>query len=152
MATRSYIGIEVEGIDAVSCFYDGYPKKPYGVGSVLLTHYSSPISVRDLLNEGDITCLGPVIGSKVDPDEYLQNHGHQEQSLFYRRDWGQPRAGNTPVRFATREAFAEYLSNTDARFAYLYTHGEGWIFGSIDAEPGVEWMKLNERALTETKR
>ena len=41
MATRSYIGVEAEGIDAVSCFYDGYPQGPYGVGSVLFEHYPS---------------------------------------------------------------------------------------------------------------
>ena len=142
MSTCSYIAVEAEGIDAVSCFYDGYPQGPYGVGSVLLEHYPSAPDVRGLVNQGNLTCLGPVIGSKVDPDHYLRNHGHEKQSLFYVRDWELPMRENAPVRFATRGDFAVYLSDTDARFAYMYTLEGGWLVGRVCGDAVMEWKVL----------
>ena len=142
MATRSYIAVEAEGIDAVSCFYDGYPQGPCGVGSVLLAHYANAPRVRELVNQGDVACLGPVIGSKVEPDHYLHNHGYEKQALFYARDWELPLSENAPVRFATRSDFAAHLSGTDARFAYLYTLEDGWLVGRVRADAAMEWRVL----------
>ena len=142
MATRSYIGVEVEGIDAVSCFYDGYPQGPYGVGSVLFEHYPSAPRVRELVNQGNVTSLGPEIGSKVDPDHYLKNHGYEQQALFFARDWELPLSENAPVRFATRGEFAAYLSDTDARYAYLYTLEDGWLVGRVGADAAMAWTVL----------
>ena len=88
MATRSYIGVEAEGIDAVSCFYDGYPQGPYGVGSVLFEHYPSAPGCGNWSTRGNVACLGPVIGSKVEPDHYLRNHGYEKQALFCMRETG----------------------------------------------------------------
>ena len=130
MSTRSFIAVEAEGVDAVSCFYDGYPQGPYGVGAVLLKNYPDAPRVRELINQGNVTCLGPVIGSKADPDHYLRNHGYIEQSLFYARDWELSLSENAPVRFATRSDFVAYLGDTDARFAYLYTLEAGWLVGT----------------------
>ena len=142
MATRSFIAVESEGIDAVSCFYDGYPQGPYGVGSVLLENYPSAPKVRALINQGNVTCLGPMIGSKVNPDRYLRNHGYVKQALFCARDWELPLSENTPVHFATRSDFAAYLSDTDARFAYLYTLEDGWLVGRVGSNSAMEWTTL----------
>ena len=89
-----------------------------------------------------MACLGPVIGSKVEPDHYLRNHGYEKQALFYARDWELPLSEHAPVRFATRGDFATYLSDTDARFAYLYTLEDGWLVGRVQADAGMAWTVL----------
>lgn len=61
MATRSLIGMQVEnGIKTMYCHYDGHLT---GVGTTLLTHYTDPAKVAELVELGYISSLGdtPVI-------------------------------------------------------------------------------------------
>jgi hypothetical protein len=61
MATRSTIALEyADGtVDCIYSHWDGYLE---GVGSVLLDHYQDPFKVRELMDLGDISHIGEVIG------------------------------------------------------------------------------------------
>jgi hypothetical protein len=57
MATRSTIALEfADGtVQQVYCHFDGYLS---GVGAQLVSDYSNPFALRDLIDEGDMSCIG----------------------------------------------------------------------------------------------
>ncbi len=57
MATRSTIALEFAdgSVQQVYCHWDGYLS---GVGAQLVEDYSDPFELRDLINEGDMSCIG----------------------------------------------------------------------------------------------
>ena len=67
MATRSTIALEyADGtVDQVYCHWDGYIDHN---GKILFENYSNPFILRDLIDMGDISSLGPNIGDKHDFD------------------------------------------------------------------------------------
>lgn len=84
MATRSRIGVERDGIiKSIYCHYDGYLG---GVGNYLLNYYNSQEKAEELISYGDMSCIGEVIGEKVDFDTF---HDYGRQCLFYHRDRGE---------------------------------------------------------------
>lgn len=60
MATRSLIGIlkEENLVDYVYCHWDGYPSHN---GKILLENYTTEEKVLELLEKGDLSCLGEEI-------------------------------------------------------------------------------------------
>ena len=63
MGTRSTIALEfADGtVEQVYCHWDGYLAHN---GKILAEHYSDPFKLRDLIDMGDISSLGKVIGKK----------------------------------------------------------------------------------------
>jgi hypothetical protein len=63
MGTRSTIALEfADGtVQQVYCHWDGYLEHN---GKVLQEHYSDPFKLRDLIDMGDLSSLGKVIGEK----------------------------------------------------------------------------------------
>lgn len=63
MATRSTIAIEyADGtVGQVYCHWDGYLEHN---GKILTEHYSNPFILRDLIDMGDISSLGKIIGTQ----------------------------------------------------------------------------------------
>lgn len=57
MATRSTIALEfADGtVQQVYCHWDGYLS---GVGAQLVSDYSDPFELRDLIDGGDMSCIG----------------------------------------------------------------------------------------------
>ena len=117
MATRSTIALEfADGtVQQVYCHWDGYLDNN---GQLLRDHYSDPFVLRDLLDLGAISSLGPTIGekhsfSRLDTDmpaeEYERLYG--DMTTFYARDRGEDLVKHTYKDFQeyTREAqFEEY--------------------------------------------
>ena len=80
MATRSTIALEfADGtVEQVYCHWDGYLAHN---GQILLKHYSNPFILRDLIDMGDVSSLGKIIGTKhpfspfvSDTDEFKALH------------------------------------------------------------------------------
>ena len=63
MGTRSTIALEfADGtVQQVYCHWDGYLDHN---GAILAEHYSDPFKLRDLIDMGDMSSLGKVIGKK----------------------------------------------------------------------------------------
>ena len=57
MSTRSTIALEfADGtVQQVYCHFDGYLS---GVGAELVSDYSDPFALRDLIDGGDMSCIG----------------------------------------------------------------------------------------------
>ena len=103
MATRSAIGIEVDGkVVGVYCHWDGYLD---GVGATLAKHYTSAESVRALVSQGGISSLGETV----------------EATTFYARDRGE----EVTIREFPNENEFFFNFDTGTEFRYLWT-SEGW--------------------------
>ena len=63
MGTRSTIALEfADGtVEQVYCHWDGYLAHN---GAILAEHYMNPFKLRDLIDIGDLSSLGPVVGEK----------------------------------------------------------------------------------------
>ena len=70
MATRSTIALEfADGtVQQVYCHWDGYLEHN---GEILFHHYVDPFKTRDLIDQGDISSLGTVVGEKQSYDNFL---------------------------------------------------------------------------------
>lgn len=65
MATRSRIGILWldDSVTSIYCHWDGYPEHN---GVILKEHYSNADKLKQLMDLGNISVLGPEIGEKQD--------------------------------------------------------------------------------------
>ena len=63
MATRSTIALEFADntVQQVYCHWDGYLDNN---GRILFEHYQDPFKLRDLIDRGDLSSLGTVIGEQ----------------------------------------------------------------------------------------
>ena len=95
MATRGTIALEYAdgSVDCIYCHWDSYLE---GVGKTLLEHYQDPFVVRELMDLGDISSLGKVVGLQhpfsefeagLSSDEYQEKYG--AMTTFYGRDRGE---------------------------------------------------------------
>jgi hypothetical protein len=137
MATRSTIALEyADGtVDQVYCHWDGYLE---GVGKTLLDHYMDPFKVQELMDLGDISSLGLVIGEKhpfgpfelpgMSTAEYENQFGHM--TTFYGRDRDED--GTTARRFAS---FDDYVENHQyEEFEYILRPDGVWYVLSHHAD------------------
>lgn len=128
MATRSTIAMEfADGtVHQVYCHWDGYLENN---GQILFKHYVDPFKTRDLIDQGDISSLGEVVGEKHDfsrldtqmpEDEYERLYGHM--TTFYGRDRGE--TGTGAKKFAD---FADYKENfCHEEYAYILRRDGNW--------------------------
>jgi len=114
MATRSTIALEfADGtVQQVYCHWDGYLAHN---GQILLKHYSNPFILRDLIDLGDISSLGKIVGTK----HPFSPHGSDESekvlyeaaqaagaTTFYGRD-----RGETGIDARKFKDYADYVEN-----------------------------------------
>ena len=78
MATRSTIALEfADGtVHQVYCHWDGYLEHN---GKILQEHYSDPFKLRDLIDLGGLSSLGPNIGTA----HPFSPHGSKEDEALY---------------------------------------------------------------------
>ena len=128
MSTRSIIGRQnADGqVVGIYCHFDGYPD---GVGATLLAHWNDPEKIEALLDLGDLTVLGEVLGEKHPFDTYSYSDEEKARwagwSLAYGRDRGEE--GVEAQVFPDADAFA--ASNSWAQFVYLFRDG-AWLYRS----------------------
>ncbi len=142
MATRSTIALEfADGtVEQVYCHWDGYLSNN---GQILLQHYSNPFVLRDLIDQGAISSLGPKIGTKhpfskfeikmdnPDFDKLIAMHEFADRegfTTFYARDRGEDLVKHTYKDYADYKANAQseeynYILRTDGKW-YVEFYGE----------------------------
>ena len=82
-------------IAAVHCHWDGYPKH---AGRILLQHYSDPVKLTKLIAHGNLSSLGPDIGTQHDFDAH-----DPSVCTFYARDRGEGLRRNIYSCFKERQ-------------------------------------------------
>ena len=129
MGTRSTIALEfADGtVQEVYCHWDGYLSHN---GAILQELYSDPFKLRDLIDLGGLSKLGPEVGvkrpfdnpGKYDSPEYIAFQNlYANQCTFYTRDRGERLQVN---KFKDYE---DYLAN------HLYEEFE-YILRQVDGE------------------
>ena len=136
MATRSTIALEyADGtVGQVYCHWDGYLEHN---GAILFKHYVDPFKTRELLDQGDISSLGSVVGEKHDfsrldsqipAEDYERLYGHM--TTFYGRDRGE--SGTLQKSF---KDFADYEANFQhEEYAYILRKDGNWYVKQHDNE------------------
>jgi hypothetical protein len=117
MATRSTIAIEfADGtVEQIYAHWDGYLEHN---GKILQEHYIDPFKVRELIDHGDVSILGPNIGTKHD-----FNETNYEVCTFYGRD-----RGEQGVKARKFKDYADYRTNAQGE-EYNY------ILRQVDGKP-----------------
>lgn len=138
MGTRSTIALEyADGtVEQVYCHWDGYLAHN---GKILRDYYSNPFILRDLIDLGDISSLGKIIGTK----HPFSPHGEGDKAAyeaamaagattFYGRDRGE--MGVQAKKFASYEDYVknhqyeEYdyiLRNIDGKATWFVSDHDG---------------------------
>ena len=139
MATRSTIALEfADGtVQQVYCHWDGYLENN---GNILYNHYVDPFKLRDLIDLGDISSLGPNIGEKHDFDipfkygtpEYTAESDRRRQiTTFYGRD-----RGETGCEARKFKDYADYRANAQfEEYNYILRKDGNWyveFYGKFD--------------------
>lgn len=111
MSTRSFICIKNRNgsYDGIYCHFDGYPE---GVGNVLFDHYNTEKKARELIENGDMSCIGDTI----------------ENCCFYHRDREEKLSIN---HFETRFGLLRYIANSWCEYVYEFNDGR-WKCGKED--------------------
>jgi hypothetical protein len=130
MATRSTIALEfADGtVQQVYCHWDGY--LDYN-GKILFESYQDPFKLRDLIDCGDLSSLGPNIGEQHEfdcphkygtPEYEAWSEAKQQICTFYARDRGE--TGCMAKRF---KDFADYVANHQyEEFEYILRKDGNW--------------------------
>ena len=139
MATRSTIALEfADGtVGKVYCHWDGYLDHN---GRILFDNYQDPFKLRDLIDLGDISSLGPNIGDKHSfdspfkygtPEYNADMDARREITTFYGRDRGE--TGTGAQRF---KDYADYRKNAQfEEYNYILRRDGNWYvecYGNFD--------------------
>ena len=148
MGTRSTIALEfADGtVQTVYCHWDGYLDNN---GKILKEHYSNPFKLRDLINLGDISSLGPELGEKHDfdcPFKYTDPKFREWQkernkvTTFYGRD-----RGETNIDAEEYEDYSDYVEiHGYQEYDYILRSNGKW-YVSIHADQYIELDEAFER-------
>jgi hypothetical protein len=145
MGTRSTIALEfADGtVEQVYCHWDGYLDHN---GAILRDNYTDPFKLRDLIDLGDMSSLGPNIGEKHDfdiqakygtPEYEAEAEAKRQMCTFYGRDRGEMNTkarkyANAQVYFneAQQEEYDYILRNIEGTatwFVRCYSTDGAWI-------------------------
>ena len=117
MGTRSTIAIQkLDGsVEQIYCHWDGYLEHN---GTILKTEYKTPELVKQLIRLGDLSSLGPRIGSINEMHSF--DNPEEGVCVYYGRDRGEP---NTSFRrFDDMTWFR--LEGQWEEYNYLYVESE----------------------------
>ena len=139
MATRSTIALEfADGtVQQVYCHWDGYLDHN---GQILFEDYKDPFKLRELIDLGDLSTLGPNIGDKHEfdcphkygtPEYEAWSEDKRKVCTFYGRDRGE---SNTKAR--KFKNFADYRKNAQfEEYNYILRKDGNWyveFYGEFD--------------------
>ncbi len=155
MATRSTIALEfADGtVGKVYCHWDGYLDNN---GKLLQNNYSDPFKLRDLIDLGDISSLGPNIGDKHEfdipfkygsPEYEAESERRRNITTFYGRDRGE--TGTEAVYY---KDYADYRANAQfEEYNYILRKDGNWyveFYGRFDGllKEAIEQEEAQEAA------
>jgi len=123
MATRSSISIHENGIiKSIYCHFDGYLSHN---GNILLNHYNTKEKVEELVNLGDLSILGAIIGEKHDFNESSSGLPFElKPCYFYGRDRNDKWNTVQPREYLS---YFEYFSDEEQEYNYLFTDNEWYL-------------------------
>ena len=138
MGTRSTIALEfADGtVEQVYCHWDGYLEHN---GKILRDYYSNPFILRDLIDMGDISSLGRIVGTK---HPFSPHEGETQKALyeaaveagattFYGRD-----RGETGVSAKQFKSYEDYVANHQyEEYEYILRNVDGkatWFVADHD--------------------
>ena len=125
MGTRSTIAIEFAdgSVSQVYCHWDGYLS---GVGAELQADYMDPFALRELIDGGDMSCIGSPYterGEKLyvrkyrDFNDYVANGQDEEYDYILRPVFGKPvlfvRCYATEGKFFTMENAVKLVAEAE---------------------------------------
>jgi hypothetical protein len=139
MGTRSTIALEfADGtVEQVYCHWDGYLAHN---GQILQNYYINPFVLRDLIDMGDISSLGKIVGTK---HPFSPHEGDTQKALyeaaqaagattFYGRDRGETgidaRKFKDYADYAANHQYEEYdyiLRNIDGKAVWFVSDHDG---------------------------
>ena len=136
MATRSTIALEfADGtVQQVYCHWDGY--LDYN-GRLLAEHYTDPFKLRELIDRGDLSSLGPELGEQHDfdcphkygtPEYEAWSEAKQKVCTFYGRDRGEE--GTQAKRFADFETYKR--SHQYEEYEYILRRDGNWYVSQYE--------------------
>lgn len=120
MADNALLGILHED-GTVEAIYLHHGHEFHGVPYILSEEYLDLDKVRELINGGSLSILGPEIGHKVDFDSFTDSDRFGKQNLVYGRDRGDKRPNQF---YQSSYDFFKELGNVNA--VYLYEVETGW--------------------------
>jgi hypothetical protein len=112
MATRSTISVQMEPNKFLSiyCHFDGYPEHH---GPILLENYNTYEKVMELMNLGDLSILGPNIGS-----EHNFKSNDYNVCTAYGRDRNE--------KDTKAKTYDNSIDLKNQQYAYLFKDGKWW--------------------------
>ena len=131
MSTRSMIAFHNgDSVYAIYCHNDGYLDCN---GRILLKHYTDIEKVEELIDLGDLSCLGEEIGQK----QNFNRPTSHKWCLAYKRDRGDPSEVTDALTFSTVEEAVSYY--TDCDYFYLFD-GNKWAW----RDHNCDWRELTK--------
>jgi len=152
MATRSTIALEfADGtVQQVYCHWDGYLEHN---GQILFEHYQDPFKLRDLIDLGDLSSLGSVIGNQhpfsphFDEGSKVAYDAAKEAGYctFYGRDRGETGTGAKKFK-----DFADYVANHQyEEYEYILRKDGNWYVSKYDGPYALLKDAIEQEALKE---
>jgi len=149
MSTRGLIGIQNKNgsVDYVYVHNDSYLS---GVGKTLLEHYSDRKKIRRLINLGDLSSLGEVIGYKHPFDLYILYPNHWTDPVMrakydadprqnFTRAYGRDR-GEKDVGFQTVASVKEFQKQSSGTEYWYYKAYRGeWKVSTGSCFSSLKW-------------
>lgn len=151
MGTRSTIALEfADGtVEQVYCHWDGYLAHN---GKILQEYWSDPFKLRELIDVGDLSSLGKVIGTQhpFSPHSNEEDKAAYEAAqaegacTFYGRDRGE--TGTSAKKFASYE---DYLLHQYEEYEYILRNVNGRAVWFVSDHTGayVELEQAIEQAI-----
>ena len=131
MSTRSVISMKVgdDKYRAIYCHSDGYLTFN---GAMLFDHYTDENKVKELLDLGDISCLGPLVNpDPTRPHSFDYEERQENVVVAYARDRGEKKR-------EAREFTLEELKEWDwIEYIYIFDENKKWKYLSypfVDGE------------------
>lgn len=104
----------------IYCHFDGYKE---GVGYTLLDHYNNYEKINELINLGDISCLG----ERINPiGKHTFDSPEEETTIAYMRD-----RGEEGCEARESDVLEDIIDDIDPEYYYVFENGKWYINGKI---------------------
>lgn len=140
MSTQSMIVKEDNGsFHCIYCHFDGYPDC---VGEILHNHYQDDDKINELINLGDLSCLGAEIGEKHPFDSHSNPFGTTQYAcwcLAYGRDRGEE--GTSHRTYNSIKDVISYIGCSE--YIYLWKNNEWYVTNLTNSYSDLVFVKLS---------